>query len=378
MYCSNCGNKNDADAKFCGKCGTEQKVKDINQKNNLLPNKASVPKKILGIILAIVSFILIAALLQGILGILLAAAVAGWCLKYFGVVSPNSAWVSETKGLKIAKYIILVLVGIAVIGILSAIILSAISTARQKAQDATTQSTKNDAASQNSVASYNQTKIAASVVNIYCSDGTKNGGTGGSGTIMTDDGGILTNAHIIPQDSEGNALTDECTIILPNAVTGQAEEAYYGKPTIVPILSEKYDLAFIEADNVVLNKVGKPLGQYSKVFPAFKNGDGCSAKDVALGEPIHVFGYPEISDGGYSLTITDGTISSLPSDGSIVTSAKISHGNSGGLAVDSDGCMVGIPTSVNTDENESLGVIIPRAQILEFFDKVEALEKLIN
>jgi len=43
---------------------------------------------------------------------------------------------------------------------------------------------------------------------------------------------------------------------------------------------------------------------------------------------------------GYSLTVTDGIVSSLSGDGLIYTSAKISHGNSGGLAVDKNGCIL--------------------------------------
>jgi len=82
-----------------------------------------------------------------------------------------------------------------------------------------------------------------------------------------------------------------------------------------------------------------------------------------------------ISGGGYYLTITDGLVSSLPNDGTIVTSAKIDHGSSGGLAVDKNGCMIGIPSMMSGDDNESLGVLISNSVIAEFEDKVSALLK---
>jgi len=54
----------------------------------------------------------------------------------------------------------------------------------------------------------------------------------------------------------------------------------------------------------------------------------------------------------------------------IVTSAKISHGNSGGLAVDRRGCMIGVPSMVSSDEAESLGVIISTELMNSFFEEV--------
>ena len=54
----------------------------------------------------------------------------------------------------------------------------------------------------------------------------------------------------------------------------------------------------------------------------------------------------------------DGVVSSFAGNGLILTSAKIDHGNSGGLAVDRNGCFMGIPSAANKGEFESLGIII--------------------
>lgn len=60
--------------------------------------------------------IVLVGLRFGIIGGFLGAALAGTILKKYNVVSSESAWVSETKGVKIAKYVVLALVLLAIIG----------------------------------------------------------------------------------------------------------------------------------------------------------------------------------------------------------------------------------------------------------------------
>ena len=226
---------------------------------------------------------------------------------------------------------------------------------------------------------YKQEDVTASVVNILCpgAEDDLSDATGGSGTIITSDGIVLTNAHIIPQDSEENPIPEKCLVVLPNPITGEPEEIYTGVPFVVPFLISEYDLAAIEIDGPYVDEEGVVQGSYSRVFPEFDDTNRCLDEDVKLGESVRIFGYPALS-GGYSLTITDGIVSSFPGDGLIVTSAKISSGNSGGLAVDQHGCMIGIPSMVSSDETESLGVIISNNLIREFVDKLGALSKLLE
>lgn len=230
----------------------------------------------------------------------------------------------------------------------------------------------------NSGTRYNQDTIAASVVNILCL-GAKDDfsdATGGSGTIVSTDGVVLTNSHIIPQDSDENSL-GACLVILPDPTTGSADEMYLGTPIIVPYLSSLYDIAAIKIEEPYVDENGTLYGSYNKIFPAFDDANRCLDENVKLGEPVRIFGYPEIS-GGYSLTVTDGVVSSLPGDGTILTSAKVTSGNSGGLAIDQNGCMLGIPSMVVSDENENLGVIISTSLMNEFLDKLDALYKLLE
>ncbi|MDO8443157.1 MAG: serine protease [bacterium] len=222
--------------------------------------------------------------------------------------------------------------------------------------------------------SYDQNEIAASVVNILCpSTVSEEESSGGSGTIITEDGIILTNSHIIPQD-DTNLHVDEtgCLVVLPDPVTGQAREMYWAHPIVLPDVSDKYDLAFMQIYSAYYDEeTGEYGGVYPTKFPSFDDTTRCNSVDIQLGEPVRIFGYPAIS-GGYSLTITDGVVSSFPGDDLIVTSAKISHGNSGGLAIDRYGCMLGVPSMVSSDESESLGVIISMNLVHDFGSEVEA------
>ena len=214
-------------------------------------------------------------------------------------------------------------------------------------------------------------EIASSVVNIYCTGKTDEDTSGGSGTILTDEGLILTNAHIIPEGAED---TVSCLVILPDPTSGTPDEIYTAYPIVIPEISEQYDLAFVKVDDVFYDhEEGKAYGEYPKIFPAYDPNKYCKEGDVKLGESVRIYGYPAIS-GGYALTITDGIVSSLmPDAGLIFTSAKISHGNSGGLAVDGNGCRIGVPAMVNGDDYESLGIIISNDLIYEFIDELQTL-----
>lgn len=221
--------------------------------------------------------------------------------------------------------------------------------------------------------------IASSVVNIFCegASGTYEDGSGGSGTIITTSGLVLTNSHIIPQGENESLNEKSCMVTLPDPSTGESKEIYYAKPLVVPDISEKYDLAFMQIDDVYYDqKEGKAYGEYPKQFTAYDASLYCKNANVKLGESVRIYGYPAISDDGYALTVTDGIVSSLLTDkGLIITSAKISHGNSGGLAVDNNGCRIGIPSMVSGDEYESLGVIISNNLIADFTEEVDALLK---
>lgn len=217
-----------------------------------------------------------------------------------------------------------------------------------------------------------QDEISQSVVNILCpSTVSDEDASGGSGTIINEDGLILTNSHIVPQD-ETNIFVDDtgCLVVLPDPTTGQPKDVYLAHPIVIPSISDNYDLAYMQIYSAYYDEEeAKYAGVYPRIFPAFDDTTRCRNENVQLGEPVRIFGYPAIS-GGYSLTVTDGVVSSFPGEGLIVTSAKISHGNSGGLAIDRHGCMIGVPSMVSSDEAESLGVIFSMQLVRQFDDEV--------
>lgn len=221
-----------------------------------------------------------------------------------------------------------------------------------------------------------QEVIKSSVVNVLCESEEEI--SGGSGTIITTEGVVITNSHVIPQDEEYILTSDEgCLVILPNRQTGQPEEMYWAKPVVYPGLSDEYDLAYLEIYDVFVDEDGKIWGRYPRTFPSIfaeehKYDDICQFRIPKLGDPVRIFGYPQTS-GGFYLTITDGIISSFSDEGVILTSAKIDEGNSGGLAVDQKGCMVGIPVAISEGTYQNLGVIISTDLILEFSEKLDTI-----
>jgi len=215
----------------------------------------------------------------------------------------------------------------------------------------------NNATYQPTSDSYKQNGIASSVVNIFCdNDG------GGSGTIRTEDGLILTNNHVI----SGSSF---CLVSIPDETTGQAIEIYKAEPIIVPYLSDQYDIAGLSIYDFYTDDDGKKWGVYPAVFPSFSTPGICDNYSPSLGERITIYGYP-VTSGGYNLTVTDGVISSFADDGTILTSAKIDSGNSGGLAVNQNGCFVGIPSAVVNGNYQNLGVIISQSLIDEFLTQI--------
>ncbi len=162
----------------------------------------------------------------------------------------------------------------------------------------------------------------------------------GSGTIVAADGIVLTNSHVIaqspicPHDRIGVAVTDRPE--QPPLLTFEAD---------LLVNDPELDLAVVR---IARTLDGAPVAQE---FPTVEIGD---SDNLSLGDRLRVIGYPGI--GGETVTFTEGTISgfvSVPGFGDrswLKTDATISGGNSGGLAVDGDGFLVGIPTIVGTGD----------------------------
>ncbi|MFC2036973.1 trypsin-like peptidase domain-containing protein [Chloroflexota bacterium] len=166
----------------------------------------------------------------------------------------------------------------------------------------------------------------------------------GSGTIISPDGLILTNAHVadpirfgmpperIPEfDYLGIGLTVKSD--QPPRPTYLAE---------VVASDPSLDLAVIR----ITRKLDlRPVNTEDLNLPYVETGDSGS---VEVGDELNIFGYPGI--GGETITFTKGVVSGFSLDAAIEgrawikTDATIAGGNSGGTAVDEDGYLVGVPT----------------------------------
>jgi S1-C subfamily serine protease/tRNA A-37 threonylcarbamoyl transferase component Bud32 len=161
----------------------------------------------------------------------------------------------------------------------------------------------------------------------------------GSGSIVTPDGYILTNAHVVLPDK--NYDVDGLLVSL-TLDTDQPPEPTYLAEVVVADLD--LDLAVIR---VTSDLDGKPVDYSSLNLPAIPLGD---SDDLELGTPISILGYPGI--GGETITLTRGEVAGFVTEPEvkgrafIKTSATIAGGNSGGMAITEDGHLIGVPTQL--------------------------------
>jgi serine protease Do len=175
----------------------------------------------------------------------------------------------------------------------------------------------------------------------------------GSGVIISSDGYILTNNHVI--STEGGEPADEITVHLNDGTQVEATLVGRDDRTDVALLKvEQEDLPFItmaDSDNLrvgdVVFAIGNPLG----VGQTSTMGIVSATKRSNLGL---------LGNQGY--------------ENFIQTDAAINRGNSGGALVDARGRLVGINTAIfsQTGGNIGIGFAIPsrlaRTVVLELID----------
>lgn len=163
----------------------------------------------------------------------------------------------------------------------------------------------------------------------------------GSGTILSPSGLILTNAHVASPASQGDPQNEPDTL-------GVAIIISEDKPAVPSYLAQVLavdgflDLAVIQITSTV-NGSAVNAGSLNLPYVELANSD-----NVRVGDSINIFGFPAI--GGNTITFTKGTVSGFSSENQIgdrawiKTDATISGGNSGGLAADNNGRIIGVPT----------------------------------
>lgn len=183
------------------------------------------------------------------------------------------------------------------------------------------------------------------IIAIVDFDGELVEGWTGSGTIITNDGLILTNAHVVLSDRYYNVVD------LVIAITTQEDQSpvqmFYAD---IIQADANLDLAVIK---IVSNLDGSAANFSELGIQPVPLGDSASLK---LGDPLTIIGYPGI--GGDTITLTRGEVSGFTAEDPygnrayVKTSATIAGGNSGGLAANPQGQIIGVPSAVGTGDIE--------------------------
>lgn len=173
----------------------------------------------------------------------------------------------------------------------------------------------------------------------------------GSGSIVTEDGYIVTNSHVV-----SNGDVSQINVLFSNGQTSEAELVWNDAALDLAIIKvKKNDLPAIE------------LGDSDKV----EIGD----KAIAIGNPL-----------GFELqsTVTSGIISGLnrsvkfntgvSMDGLMQTDAAINSGNSGGALLNTKGELIGINTA-KAGNSDGIGFAIPINTVKPVIEKVRKTGK---
>ena len=174
----------------------------------------------------------------------------------------------------------------------------------------------------------------------------------GSGTIISPDGYILTNFHVIG-DSDTREHYEYHAIFMTRAnATDQPPVMNYWARYVAA--DPTHDLALLK----IVEYPDETPVPAELTFPSVIVGD---SNDLLPGDTITIVGYPGIS--GSTITFTAGLMSGwlgedFEAGGKqwIKTDGKIAHGNSGGGAFNERGELIGVPTAGRTVAYEELDV----------------------
>jgi pSer/pThr/pTyr-binding forkhead associated (FHA) protein len=166
----------------------------------------------------------------------------------------------------------------------------------------------------------------------------------GSGSLVSPDGYVLTNFHVVGDVDNGKYYNkEEWVWIGLNWDNPTNEPDTFYRAEIISADPE-YDLALVHV--YALEKGGDLPADLQFPFLPIGNSD-----DLQIGESLAVIGFPSL--GGQTPTFTRGTVSGFLYDeileidrGWIKTDAEINPGNSGGMAINNRGELIGVPTQV--------------------------------
>ncbi len=158
----------------------------------------------------------------------------------------------------------------------------------------------------------------------------------GSGSIITHQGHILTNLHVI-RDSNTGKLYNANGDIWIGITTDPAAPAQVSYLAKLVKEDSQLDLALLK---MIEDKNGQALPQHPN-FTAMAIGN---SDQLLFGDEMTILGYPGL--GGNTLTLARGTVAGfLPNKNWIKTDAEINSGNSGGAALNRNDELIGVPSA---------------------------------
>lgn len=175
---------------------------------------------------------------------------------------------------------------------------------------------------------------------------TTNDASTGSGSLLSDQGYVLTNFHVVGDPVSGRYYNKEGWVLvgLNWDNPDDAPNTFYRAEVVDE--DNRLDLALLR---IFALEDGDPLPS-DLFFPFVPVGN---SDELRIGDPIAVLGFPGL--GGDTPTLTRGTVSGFLFDdrnsldrGWIKTDAEINPGNSGGMAINARGELVGVPTQAFT------------------------------
>jgi len=183
---------------------------------------------------------------------------------------------------------------------------------------------------------YEETSKAVVLISAF--NGGQRYASNGTGSIVSEDGLVLTNAHVIFDEERKKPYNAIRIFLKPERVTGNLKKdtSRKFKATLVRY-SNSLDLAILKIQD----------HQNSGSLPRLELSD---LSNTSIGDPVLAIGHPE--QGGL-WTLTTGTISSfiesfegIRGKDVFQTETSINKGNSGGPLIDQNGHMVGINSMI--------------------------------
>lgn len=159
----------------------------------------------------------------------------------------------------------------------------------------------------------------------------------GSGSILTTEGYILTNHHVIMDPESGQLYNQLGHIWIATSSADLKEPAQVKYLAKVVDYNQSLDLALLK---ITSTKSGEALPENLNLT-TLPIGN---SEYVEIGQELSIIGFPGL--GGDSVTFTKGTVAGfITNDSWVKTDAEINFGNSGGAAINQAGELVGVPSA---------------------------------